>query len=115
MSYSRLANPSPCRFLSCLGCAVCARATSRLHIISRIGAKHYFSACWKPTAGWIQSSPSRKTSMKRACGYFDVQFVTAETGKIVNEQQICSVGLMFRDYETLLAAVAELPFVKLKI
>jgi glycosyltransferase involved in cell wall biosynthesis len=59
--------------------------------------------------------PKSKLVLQESCGYFDVQFLSAETGKIVNERQICSAGLMFRDYETLLAAVAELPFVKLKI
>lgn len=66
-------------------------------------------------AGLQLKIPESKLVLQESCGYFDAQFLSAETGKIVNEQQICSVGLMFRDYETLLAAVAGLPFVKLKI
>jgi glycosyltransferase involved in cell wall biosynthesis len=59
--------------------------------------------------------PASKLVLQESCGYVDAQFFSADTGHTVNEQQICSAGLMFRDYETLLAAVAQLPFVKLKI
>jgi glycosyltransferase involved in cell wall biosynthesis len=59
--------------------------------------------------------PKKKLVLQESCGYVDARFFSAETGQTVDERQICSTGLMFRDYETLLAAVAELPFVKLKI
>jgi glycosyltransferase involved in cell wall biosynthesis len=50
-----------------------------------------------------------------SCGYVDGKFFSAVTGIAVDERQICSTGLEFRDYETLIRAVAELPDVKLKI
>jgi glycosyltransferase involved in cell wall biosynthesis len=50
-----------------------------------------------------------------ACGYVDTKFFSSCAVQNVNERQICSVGLEFRDYGTLLKAVAELPDVKLKI
>jgi glycosyltransferase involved in cell wall biosynthesis len=59
--------------------------------------------------------PEKKLVLLASCGYVDAKFFGTETGQAVDERQICSTGLEFRDYETLLAAVAELPFVKLKI
>jgi len=49
------------------------------------------------------------------CGFVDAKFFGAALTQTVNENQICSAGLEFRDYETLLKAVARLPDVKLKI
>jgi glycosyltransferase involved in cell wall biosynthesis len=50
-----------------------------------------------------------------SCGYVDQKFFSVVTGITADERQICSTGLEFRDYETLISAVAELPDVKLKI
>jgi glycosyltransferase involved in cell wall biosynthesis len=59
--------------------------------------------------------PESKLTLLRACGYVDAKFFSAATGQTVNDRQICSTGLEFRDYETLLRAVTELPDVRLKI
>ena len=65
----------------------------------------------------LQLEDSRRTSCVHleSCGYVDARFFGTATGQTVNEQQICSTGLEFRDYETLLDAVAELPAVRVKI
>jgi glycosyltransferase involved in cell wall biosynthesis len=59
--------------------------------------------------------PESKLVFLESCGHVDVRFFSTETGQAVDERQICSTGLEFRDYQTLVRAVAELPFVKLKI
>jgi glycosyltransferase involved in cell wall biosynthesis len=59
--------------------------------------------------------PESKLVLLESCGYIDANFFGTETGQTVDERQICSTGLEYRDYETLLSAVAELPLVKLKI
>jgi glycosyltransferase involved in cell wall biosynthesis len=50
-----------------------------------------------------------------ACGYVDSKFFGAVVAQVVNERQICSAGREFRDYGTLLQAVARLPGIELKI
>lgn len=59
--------------------------------------------------------PVSKLKLLESCGHIDAGFFLSATGRPVNERQICSAGREFRDYGTLLAAVAELPTVKLKI
>jgi glycosyltransferase involved in cell wall biosynthesis len=59
--------------------------------------------------------PESKLILVESCGFVDAQFFSTAPGQTVDERQICSTGLEFRDYETLLSAVAELPSVKLKI
>jgi len=50
-----------------------------------------------------------------ACGFIDAKFFGTAMAQAVNERQICSAGREFRDYGTLLRAVATLPDIKLKI
>jgi glycosyltransferase involved in cell wall biosynthesis len=64
--------------------------------------------------GLQQKIPESKLLFLESCGYVDARFFSTETGEAVDERQICSAGLEFRDYETLVRAVAELPDVKLK-
>jgi glycosyltransferase involved in cell wall biosynthesis len=50
-----------------------------------------------------------------ACGFVDNSFFSSAAGQVADELQICSVGLEFRDYGTLIKAVSALPQIKLKI
>jgi glycosyltransferase involved in cell wall biosynthesis len=64
--------------------------------------------------GALRISESKLVCLE-ACGYVDAKFFSAPTGQTVDQRQICSAGLEFRDYGTLLNAVAALPGIKLKI
>jgi glycosyltransferase involved in cell wall biosynthesis len=59
--------------------------------------------------------PEGKLIYVEACGYIDAGFFLAGPSVFVNERQLCSVGVDFRDYRTLLEAVAGLPGITLKI
>jgi len=59
--------------------------------------------------------PSDKLVHVDACGYIDSNFFAATPIPTVDERQICSAGREYRDYETLLRAMADLPDVRLKV
>jgi glycosyltransferase involved in cell wall biosynthesis len=59
--------------------------------------------------------PESKLVYLEACGYVDAKFYLGARPKATNERQICSVGIGFRDYKTLIDAVAALPGLTLKI
>ena len=59
--------------------------------------------------------PEGKLAHLDTCGYIDTAFFAATPPRTVNERQICSVGLEFRDFPTLIKAMAGLPDIKLKL
>lgn len=59
--------------------------------------------------------PPSKLILLDSCGYVDEKFFSVGVHGAVNDRQICSTGLEYRDYETLIGAVADIPDVKLKI
>jgi glycosyltransferase involved in cell wall biosynthesis len=59
--------------------------------------------------------PDDKLVHVDACGYIDSKFFAATPVTAVQEQQLCSAGREYRDYETLIKAMADLPKVTLKV
>lgn len=59
--------------------------------------------------------PKGKLVLLESCGYVDEKFFGTPVKGALNDRQICSTGLEYRDYETLIGAVADLPDVRLKI
>lgn len=59
--------------------------------------------------------PESKLTLLDSCGYVDEDFFGVSAEMAANRRQICSTGLEYRDYETLIGAVADIPDVKLKI
>jgi glycosyltransferase involved in cell wall biosynthesis len=59
--------------------------------------------------------PDDKLVHVEACGYVDSNFFAATPVAAVPEQQLCSAGREYRDYETLIKAMADLPKLTLKV
>ncbi len=59
--------------------------------------------------------PDNQLVLVDCCGYVDRDFFSSPRDCSIIECQICSTGLEFRDYATLVRAVADLPHVRLKI
>ena len=60
--------------------------------------------------------PEHQLSLVTLCGYVDSQFFRARLDDVVlDERQICSTGLEFRDYGVLIRAAAQIPEARFKI
>jgi len=84
------------------------RAHNRIDKILVLGRQPY-------ETGLRLGLPESKLVHIEVCGYIDTKFFAAAPAHIIDEQQLCSAGREYRDYETLIKAVADLPGVKLKI
>jgi glycosyltransferase involved in cell wall biosynthesis len=59
--------------------------------------------------------PAHRLMLMDSFGYVDTTFFQAETEEVLDERQICSTGLEFRDYATLIEAAERLPDIRLAI
>lgn len=59
--------------------------------------------------------PESKLVLITQAGFVDTEYFRATPEETIEERQICSTGLEFRDYNTLIQAAAKLPNVMLKI